>query len=133
MKLISKAIARLRPLIDPMSWFLIVAGLLVFTMRIPLPADGPVNFPMAVTVFQTGGLIFAVYGMQMLASMVFWPDLKVKRLLEEVFYEREGSKPGGNNAAATVLLGLLLFNGLACIGFCYWLTTALGAGVVGGR
>lgn len=127
MKLISSALARLRPLVDPMSWFLIVSGLLVFSVRIPLPEDGWLNLPMALTIFQTGGLIFAVYGMQMLASLVFWPDIKVGRLLDEVLSGRSGT------AAAGVLLGLLIFNGLATIAFCYWLTTALGAGLVGGR
>jgi hypothetical protein len=126
MKLIAKAAARLRPLFDPMSWFLILAGLFAFSIRLPLPADEFVNLPMALTIFQTGGLIFAIYGMQMQASMVFWPNLKVSVLLDEVLKEN-------NTAAGTVLLGLLVFNGLACIGFCYWLTTALGAGVVGGR
>lgn len=114
-----KSIAkRLRAFWDPSAWFLIVLGLFIFSLRIPLPADGLINLPMAFTVFQTAGLMFALYGMQLMASMAVWPDLSFRELLKGV--------ADGNSAAGRLLLGLLIFNGLGTIGLCYWITSALG-------
>lgn len=115
---------RLRGFLSPDAWVLIALGLLLFSARVQFAPDGWVNLPMAFTVLQTGGLMFSVFGLQMMASMAIWPSIRVDDLLVKV--------GDGQSASAYVLLGLLVFNGLCVVGFTYWLTTALGAGI-GGR
>lgn len=122
--LLANTLSRVRAFWDPSAWFMIVLGLLLFSLRIPLPQDGWVNLPVAMTVLQTGGLMFALFGMQLMASMAFWPSLSFGDLLKQV--------SEGSTSAALVLLGLFMFNGLCVIGFALWITSALGAGV-GGR
>lgn len=112
---------RLRALINSGAWLLIVIGLLLFSINIPLSNTGWVNWPVAATVFQTGGLVFMLCGFTIIASLIVWPQIKVGDLLDQVM--------AGNSAAALVILGLLIFDGLIIIGFVLWLAGALGAGV----
>lgn len=112
---------RLRAFASLSSWAMILLGLALFAMRIPFSPDGFINLPMAFTVLQTGGLMFAVFGLQMMASMAVWPSIHLDELLSKV--------AEGQTAPAYVILGLLVFNGLSIVGFSYWLTTALGAGI----
>lgn len=110
---------RIRAFWDPSAWILIAIGIATFSVRVTLPDTPWVNLPAAITVFQTGGLVFALYGIQMMVSMAMWPDLNYTHLLQEVFESK-------NQAAGQLLLGLFIFNGLGTIGFCYWVTSALG-------
>lgn len=112
---------RLRAFADVNAWVLIMLGLILFSARVQFAPGGWVNLPVAFTVLQTGGLMFALFGMQMMASMVFWPKMNVTSMLEKA--------EAGELASAAVLLGLLVFNGLSIVGFSVWLTSALGAGV----
>lgn len=117
-----KSIAnRLKAFSSASAWVMILLGLALFSLRIPFSPDGWVNLPMAFTVLQTGGLMFAVFGLQMMASMAVWPTIHLDELLAKV--------SEGHTASAYVILGLLIFNGLSIVGFSYWLTTALGAGI----
>lgn len=112
---------RLKALINSGAWLLIVIGLLLFSMNIPLSNTGWINWPVAATVFQTGGLVFMLCGFTIIASIVVWPQIKVGDLLVLI--------RDGNVAAALVVLGLLIFDGLIIIAFVLWLAGALGAGV----
>lgn len=116
---------RLAALFDLNAWAMILLGLVLFASRVQLTNLGWVNLPVAFTVLQTAGLMFCLFGLQIMASCIFWPSIKVSKLLEEVEMHR-------NTAAGLVILGLLTFNGLATIGFAIWLTSALGAGVGSG-
>lgn len=115
MNLIAK---RVRAFWDPSAWIMIAIGIILFSIRVPFAPGGFIDFPAAFTVFQTGGLMFAVFGMQLMASMAFWPDLNFGAVLQ--------SAVEGSTAAALIVMGLLVFNGLCVVGFAYWLTSALG-------
>lgn len=110
---------------DLHAWVFIAIGILAFASHFPLEDTYLVNFPAAVTVLQTAGLMFSIFGIQMLGSQIFWPQLSMSVLMTEVIEEN-------NTAAGLVIFGLLVFNGLSVIGFAIWLTHALGAGVSAG-
>lgn len=112
---------RLTALFNSGAWLLIVIGLALFTLRIPMPAEGFVNWPVAATVFQTAGLMNMLFGFQVGASMIIWPQVDLGELIRQAM--------AGNRAAGHVVLGLMIFNGLCMIAFTIWLTGALGAGV----
>ena len=121
MKMVLK---RLEGLYDPSAWLLIVLGLLLFSTRVQFTPNGWVNLPVAFTILQTGGLMFSLFGMQLMASMTFWPDLSFRALLKDVH--------DGKTSAAILLAGLLVFNGLSILGFSIWLANALGVGALSG-
>jgi hypothetical protein len=112
---------RFRALFNSGAWLLIGIGLLLFTMRIPLSNEGFITLPVAVTVFQTAGLVFCLFGFQIMASLIVWPSINLGELVKQ--------STQGNVAAAMVVLGLMIFNGLSIIAFVLWLAGALGAGV----
>lgn len=113
--------SRIRVFFTPSAWGLVLLGMLMFCINLPLPQTSFVNFPVAATVFQTAGLMFMVFGFEMFASMFMWPDISLQKLIDEVYL--------GSVAAALVILGLLIFNGMVAIAFVLWLAPALGAGV----
>lgn len=112
---------RLRALYNSGAWMLILMGLVMFSLRVPLPVESLVNLPVAATVFQTAGLMFMLFGFQISASMIVWPQVDLGILIKEAV--------NGNRAAGHIVLGLMIFNGLSMIAFTIWLTGALGAGV----
>lgn len=115
-------IRRFKALFNSGAWILIVLGLFLFSVQTPFAAGGWINLPVAATVFQTAGLVFMLFGLQIIASIIVWPQVDMGRLLTEAMT--------GNRAAANVLLGLMIFNGLSMIALVLWLSGALGAGVV---
>jgi hypothetical protein len=112
---------RLRALYNSGAWMLILLGLVMFSLRVPLPDESFINLPVAATVFQTAGLMFMLFGFQVSASMIVWPQVDLGLLISQAL--------AGNRAAGHVVLGLMIFNGLCMIAFTIWLTGALGAGV----
>lgn len=119
-----KIVTRFRAFYDINAWFLIALGILLFSLRVQFEPGGWVNLPVAFTVLQTGGLMFSLFGIQLMASMAFWPNINLNELLENA--------TRGQMSSAVVVAGLLVFNGLSVIGFAMWLTSALGAGVGAG-
>lgn len=115
---------RLRAFYDFNAWLLVLLGILLFSARVQFEPGGWINLPVAFTVFQTGGLMFSLFGLQLMASMAFWPSINLSELLENA--------KQGQMSSALVVAGLLVFNGLSIIGFSVWLTSALGAGVGAG-
>ncbi len=103
------------------AWVLVLLGLGMFTARIPLPPDTFFNLPHAATVVQTAGLMFAMFGFQLMASMFMWPSVSFIRCVDQAI--------GGNSAAGYVVAGLLIFNGLCMVAFTLWLTGAFNLGV----
>ena len=112
---------RYKPFINLSAWILIFVGLILFSLRVQFQPGGWINLPIAFTVFQTAGLMFALFGLQLMASLSLWPDINVRMLMLDVLK--------GNVAAGLVLLGLLLFNGISLVAIALWLTSALGAGI----
>jgi hypothetical protein len=112
---------RVRALSSFNAWFLIVLGLFLFTLRTPMPAFELLNLPMAVTVFQVGGLMFMLGGFQIVLSVLIWPTINLVHLLE--LAEK------GNVAAGISVAGLLIFNGLSLVASVTWLSYAVGAQV----
>lgn len=101
------------------AWFMIIVGLLAYTSRIPLPADTFINLPMAVTIVQVGGLMFMLAGVQIFLSILMWPNVKLKDLLERA--------ENGNQAAGIAAGGLMIFNGLSLLAQVLWLIYGSGA------
>lgn len=112
---------RLRALVNFQAWFLIVLGLILFTLRTPLPDLGWINLPIAVSAFQTAGLMFMLCGLQIMISLLVWPNVDLPDLLERA--------EGGNVASGLAVLGLFVFNGLLLVSSVTWLTYAVGATV----
>lgn len=98
---------------DINAWILLVVGCLLFAARTPFSSDGWINLPILATVVQLAGGVFILCAFGIFSSMIFWSNLRMADLMDEVKAE--------NKAAAMVVLGLLLFNGLSLIGFAIWL------------
>lgn len=113
--------ARLRAIGDSGAWLLIVMGMLLFSLRVEFAPGGWVNLPVMFTVIQAAGLIFAIAGLQLIASMLFWPGVRVGPLMDEVHK--------GSVAAGVSILGLFIFNGLGIIATVMWVSASLGAGI----
>lgn len=120
---------RLNALRDSGAWTLIVLGLILFLIRIPMPSGWLINLPLAVTVIQTAGLIFAIAGLQILVSKLVWPGISVSTLVNTVQSEDSTS----STASGLTLLGLLIYNGLTTIAIVIWLLYSLGLNTVGGN
>lgn len=97
---------------SPLAWVLIVVGSMLLSSRIPA-GEGFMNLPELVTVLQLAGGIFVLCGFGMIASQVFWPQVRTAELMVQV---RQG-----NVAAAVVLVGLKVFCGLSLVAFSLWL------------
>lgn len=110
---------RYRAFVSIESWFLIVLGLVMFTVNTPMPNLGWVNLPIAVTVVQAAGLMFMISGFQMMLSMLVWPSIDLATLLDKA--------DDGNQGAALIVAGLLLFNGLSMLSTVIWLVYSIGA------
>lgn len=119
-------VSGIKAFFNPLAWVLLVAGSLLLSSRVPASADLFVNLPELVTVLQLAGGLFVICGFGMIASQVFWPQVKMANLMAQV--------ETGSVAAALVVLGLKLFSGLCVLGFAVWLAqTVTGlAGVHGG-
>lgn len=120
---------RLNALRDSGAWTLIVLGLILFLIRIPMPSGWLINLPLAVTVIQTAGLVFAIAGLQILVSKLVWPGISVSTLVNTVQSEDSTS----STASGLTLLGLLIYNGLTTIAIVIWLLYSLGLNTVGGN
>jgi hypothetical protein len=112
---------RLRALISFEAWFLIVLGLVMFTVRTPMPPVNFINLAVAVTAFQTAGLMFMLCGFQVMISMLVWPDINLSKLLEKA--------DAGNLGSSIAMAGLFLYNGLSLVASVLWLSYAVGAQV----
>lgn len=110
---------RLRALCNLDAWLLITLGLLLFGAHAPLRAGGPLNLPLLATLLQLAAFMFTVAGLQVLLSLLVWPQLNVRELLQHAVQASDLS-------AAVVILGLLLFNGLSMIAFVLWLGATYG-------
>lgn len=113
---------RLKAFLSLDVWFLILLGSVLYSSRIPLPAEGWVNLPVLISLIQTVGLMFMLCGCQILMSILMWPDVKLSDLLE--------SAKNGSLAASVSIVGLMLFNGLALVASVLWMTGSLSAGAV---
>jgi hypothetical protein len=101
------------------AWFMILVGLVLYTSRIPLPNEGFLHLPLAVTVIQVAGLMFMLCGLQIFISILMWPNVKLKELLE--------SAENGHTSAGLAAMGLMLFNGLSLLAQVLWLIHGSGA------
>lgn len=110
-----------RPFWNPAAWVMIVFGALLFMMRVQFTAMGWVNLPELATLIELVGGMFIITGFQIMSSMLFWPTANVDAML--------GWVQRGNTAAAIVLCGLKIFNGLCVIGFAIWLSLSLNGGL----
>lgn len=111
----------IRPFWNPSAWVLIIVGALLFSARVRFSPDGWVNLPELATLLELTGGLLILMGFLVFSSMLFWPATNVSKLLAIT-----DSNP---IAAAIVLAGLKVFNGLAIIGFAIWLgLTMNGAG-----
>lgn len=113
--------ARIRAIGDSGAWLLIVLGMLLFSLRVEFAPGGWVNLPVMFTVIQAAGLIFAIAGLQLIASMLFWPGVRVGALMHEVHL--------GNISAGMAICGLFIFNGLGIVATVLWVSASLGAGI----
>jgi hypothetical protein len=111
---------------DSGAWLLIIVGLLLFVARVPFAPGGVINLPVAVTVFQTAGLMFTIAGLQIMISRLVWPNISVSRLMNSILDPDEGQSP---LASAVMLAGLFIYNGVTTIAFVTWLASAMGAGI----
>lgn len=109
---------------DTGAWLLILVGVLLFASRLTFTPTGFVNLPVVVTILQTAGLMFAIAGLQIMISRLVWPGISVTKLITQA-----GDGAGDSVAAALVLAGLFLYNGLTTVAFVLWLSSALGAGL----
>ncbi len=119
MSKLGKALFNFSVLLDGNAWALLLFGALLFGINVPMPTGGAVNLPVLVTLLQMAGGVFVVCAFTIVASRIFWP-MSLTKLLDSV---DKGSMP-----AAMVVLGLLLFNGLAVLGFCVWLALTFNGG-----
>jgi len=108
-------------LFDKNAWLLILFGSLLFGARIPLPADSFINLPFLETAIQICGGMLILSGVALISGRLFWREASTTSLYAMV--------EQGNVAAAVVLAGLKVFNGLAIIGFAIWLALSFGSGV----
>lgn len=120
---LSHLTVRLKAMVNSGAWILIIIGLLLFAARLPVSADSWINLPVAITMIQTAGLMFTLFGLQIMASMMVWPQLDVSELLDLI--------RSNSTAAGLALLGILVFNGLCIVGFTIWVSSAMRAGVGG--
>lgn len=111
----------LKPLFDPAAWLMICLGSVLFAGRLPVAADHWANLPVLVTLLQIAGGIFIICGFALVNSRLFWTKLKYDSLMSMI--------RSGNLAAAYVLCGLKIFNGLSIIGFAIWLALGFNGGV----
>lgn len=107
-------------LLDGNSWALLIFGAMLFGSNIPLPPNFIINGPLLVTLLQIAGGVFIVCAFCIVASRIFWPKVSVSGLLELAM--------AGQLPAALVLGCLMLFNGLAILGFCVWMALAFNGG-----
>ena len=107
----------LKPFWNPSAWVMIVLGAILFMLRVQFAPEGWVNLPELATLIELVGGLFIITGFQVMVSMLFWPDVSLASLLVEV--------RSGNVAAAVVVLGLKVFNGLSIIAFAIWLALSL--------
>lgn len=114
-------LTRIRAIGDSGAWLLIALGLLLFSLRVEFAPGGWVNLPVMFTVIQAAGLIFAIAGLQLIASMLFWPGVRVGPLMDAVHK--------GSISAGMAILGLFVFNGLGIVATVMWVSASLGAGI----
>lgn len=112
---------RMQPFLNVHSWAMVIVGLAIFSLRIEFEPGGWVNLPVAFTILQTAALMFSVFGLQSMASMAVWPQIRIDDAIDQI--------ARGNTAAGQAILGLLIFNGLSVFAFVMWLTSAIGAGI----
>ena len=111
----------LKPLYNPAAWAMLIIGCALFVLRVPLANSAFLNLPELATLIELVGGLFIITGFQVMVSMLFWPNTAVDSLMSQVTMD--------NVAAAVVLLGLKIFNGLCVIGFAIWLALSLNGGV----
>lgn len=117
-----KHILRLiRPLWNPAAWAMIVIGAMLFMLRVQLAPGGWLNLPELATLIELVGGMFIITGFQVMVSMLMWPTASMDFLL--------GLVHRGNSAAAIVVAGLKIFNGLCVIGFAIWLAWSINGGL----
>ncbi|AMR77310.1 hypothetical protein [Cupriavidus nantongensis] len=116
---------RLRATIDAGAWYLILIGMVLFTVRIPLNAWAAINLPVAVSALQIGGFMFVLGGLQTIISMVVWPQVSLRELIYEATH-------GRNMGAALTIVGLMLYNGLGMLAIAVWVSGGMGF-AAGGR
>jgi hypothetical protein len=109
---VSNFVKGLAAFFSPLAWVLIIVGSMLLSSRLPT-SSGWINLPELVTVLQLAGGIFVLCGFGMISSQVFWPQVSTGELMMQV--------RSGNTAAAVVLAGLKVFNGMALIAFAVWL------------
>lgn len=108
----------LKPFYNPSAWILIILGAVLFAGRARFAPGGWADLPELATFIELVGGLFILLGFQLMASMLFWPDTRTAELL--------GLVANANSvAAAIVLAGLKVFNGLSIIGFAIWLALAM--------
>lgn len=117
---------RLRAILNLDAWVMILIGLVLFGACTPLQASaGGVNLPLLATVLQLSGFMFTMAGLQVMLSLLVWPQVSVAELLQHAVQQ-------GDFAAGVILLGLFIYNGLCMIAFVLWVgATAFGVGVAG--
>lgn len=111
----------LKPFWNPSAWVMIFVGALLFMMRVQFQPEGFVNLPELATLIELVGGLFIITGFQVMVSMLFWPATIVDNLMNKVAFDN-------NVAAAVVLCGLKVFNGLSLIAFAIWLALSLNGG-----
>lgn len=111
--------ARFRAFKNFEAWFMILVGLALYATRIPLPDGTFVHLPMVVTVVQVAGLMFMLCGLQIFISILMWPNVRLKELLEAAEH--------GHMSAGLAAMGLMLFNGVSLLAQVLWLIYGTGA------
>lgn len=106
-------------LVNPDAWLLLGLGALLFAMRTPVSPLHALNLPLLLAMVQMAGFMFVVAGLQIMLSILVWPEIELRVLLGGMY---RGSMPH-----ALVLLGLLLFNGLSMVAFVLWIGGTFGA------
>lgn len=117
----SQLLSFVRPFYNPAAWIMILIGAVLFMLRVPLASSAFLNLPELATLIELVGGLFIITGFQVMVSMLFWPNTPADKLLGLVYHD--------NVAAAVVLMGLKIFNGLCVIGFAIWLALSLNGGV----
>lgn len=114
---------RLRAIFNLDAWVLIVIGLVLFGARTPLQASAAgINLPLLATVLQLSGFMFCMAGLQVLLSLLVWPQISVGELLQHAVQQ-------GDFAAGVILLGLFIYNGLCMLAFVLWVGASMGGAV----
>jgi hypothetical protein len=112
-----KLLNLIRPFWNPSAWVLIFVGAILFAGRVSMPPEASANLPELATFIELVGGLLILTGFQIMASMLFWPETKTVELT--------ASAMQGNLAAAVLLAGLKVFNGLSLIAFAIWMALAL--------